>query len=257
MDDYKIYLIEKKKDRLPYFENYMPLQIMNEHMTETTVPVIYANVSLRKEYFKNLEGQITLETLFGQTIYTLMVSETGPKHWVDIGTWNGKGTTSCILEGLQNRHSKDGVKIQSYEAQIFFYELAKENLSKYSHMKEHFTLIHGRVPSTIPFPVGDFIEEKRDHFYLHYEEEKAIFTTANQVPIPFSPDVVILDGGEYTGYHDWESIPKENLKHVFLDDINIQKNRNVHALLKTFSDWECILEYPQERNGWSYWMRKY
>lgn len=257
MDNYKTYWIERQKNRLPYFENYMAVEILNEKRTETMVPIVYAKMALRKEYFKNLEGQITRNTLFGQTIYNMMVSDTGPKHWVEVGTWNGKGTTSCLLQGLQDRSSKDGVKIQSYEAQSFFYELAKENVQKYSHLNEHFTLIHGRLPSTLPFPQGDFIEEKQEHFYLHYEEEKAIFTTANQVPVPFSPEAVILDGGEYTGYHDWESIPKENLQHIFLDDINIQKNRCVHILLQSLSDWECILDYPTERNGWSYWRRKY
>ena len=258
MDEYKIYMVEKSLDRLPYFENYTPTHRLDKKMTETHIPIFYINLLKQKEYYKSIEGQITLESAFGQKIAELMIMENGPKKWVDVGTWNGHGSIRCILESLRIRKNKEGVEVISYEASPFFHQIAKENIDdEFSELKDQYTLVLGRLPSTLPFPVADFIEDKSQHYYLYYEEEKAIFTNAKPLVVPFQPEVVILDGGEYTGYHDWEAIPKNKRQHIFLDDMNITKNSAVHQLLKSFSDWECVIECRGERNGWAYWKRKY
>ena len=72
----------------------------------------------------------------------------------------------------------------------------------------------------------------------------------------FGPTKISIDGGEYVGERDWESIPKQNLKHVFLDDICSDKNKGLHQRLKEDSEWDCMIERKEDRNGWAYWKKR-
>ncbi len=257
MDHIKIEWIPKTCERLPYFPGYRFQNMEREKETETHYIARYVSEEVLYGTTANWEGQITLQTQFGQTLYQLMSEEVGPKKWLEVGTWNGNGSTKCLLEGLSHRLNREGVHILSYEASPFYAKIAQENLSRYVDLSSQFLVLHAKLPSTLPFPKGEFIKEKLEHFMIHYEEEKYLYETAPSISCFFEPEVAILDGGEYVGYHDWESIPKTNLRHIFLDDINIEKNKCVHELLKHFTDWKCMVERKDERNGWAYWKRKW
>jgi hypothetical protein len=75
------------------------------------------------------------------------------------------------------------------------------------------------------------------------------------IDLPFKPEAVVLDGGEYTGYVDWLFTPKENLKYVFLDDTAVLKNEKVRKELLESSEWALVEENVADRNGWSMFMK--
>lgn len=239
---------------IPHKEGYSPYEY--KVLSPTLTHCGYIPNSYLQNQILIQEGQITRNTEFGMLLFYLMASENGPTRWLEVGTWNGRGTTKCILEGLLQRENKTNVKFISYEANPMIYEVAKQNLSQYADLSSNFMLVNAKLPNTMPFPAPEFVSEKQTHFCLFFDDEKYIYEHAECHVPPFAPEVIILDGGEYVGYQDWEAIPKQNLKHIFLDDINIYKNKVVHQLLKNLSDWECVIEKPNDRNGWSYWRKR-
>ena len=49
-------------------------------------------------------GQINLGTEFGNAIYTIAKN---PNYttFCEVGTWNGRGSTKCIYQGIQDRNA--------------------------------------------------------------------------------------------------------------------------------------------------------
>jgi hypothetical protein len=241
---------------LPYVEGYMPSQ--NKNLSNP--PEVWDFCAEADLFFDlmNLPGQHK-ETGFGRAITEVMARKDGPKKWIEVGTWNGKGTTLCLLQGLRQREEKDGVEILSYEADPFLYSVAIANLQNHPYFDYFLRLVHGRIPSTGPFPVESEIPESEkgegSHFFLNYEREKAIFQAAPQIAPPFVADAVILDGGEYTGRFDWEGLEKSLLSYVFLDDVGIYKHKPIYETLLKSPEWKLYREDKEELNGWAVFQR--
>jgi len=70
-------------------------------------------------------GQINRGSKLGEYIFEL-AKNSEVKTIVDIGTWNGMGSTKCILDGVLN--SKFTKEVISLECNKLRYEEAKINL---------------------------------------------------------------------------------------------------------------------------------
>jgi hypothetical protein len=46
------------------------------------------------------KGQINMDTEFGTTIYNIIKNNDDINNIFEVGTWNGQGTTVCIMNGL-------------------------------------------------------------------------------------------------------------------------------------------------------------
>jgi hypothetical protein len=240
---------------VPYIEGYISSQVNNDYDTGTwelfeEEPYI--------DFFCNIPGQHETTEL-GKQIYSIMKDNDGPKTWVEVGTWNGRGTTLCLLGGLSHRENKEGVKIVSYEADPFFYTVAKKNLELNQFYDNFFLLYNGRLPCDLPFinetDIPDAEKHESSHYHLYFEREKQIYKVTNQIQPPFSPEAAILDGGEYAGYFDWLSLDKSKLQYIFLDDINVFKNKTVNKELEDSSEWTLFAGSKEEGNGWAIFKR--
>ena len=201
--------------------------------------------------FATLDGQININGNFGKLIYKTALNPILTK-WLEIGTWNGKGTTTCVLDGFRDA-KKDSSKLISYEANNHMYAMAKENLKNHTHYN-NVILHNGRIPNEKPFISAKMLEES-DFYRRFYDGERYLYNEAKQIPLEFSPQVVILDGAEYAGMLDFESIPKDDLKIIFLDDINCDKNKKVVEVLSSDSNWLLHIK-EDERNGWACFLHK-
>lgn len=205
--------------------------------------------------YEHLEGQINRNTQFGELLYKTAINPNFTK-WLEIGTWNGKGTTTCILDGFRDAKKSDS-KLISYEANKDMYEMAKRNLKSHEFFNS-VIFCSGRITNkkefTKVFELSD-ITRNSDFFKRFYDAEKNLYTEATQIEPLFSPHVVVLDGAEYTGMLDFESIPKDDLKIIFLDDVNCDKNKKVVELLKGNLDW-ILFKKDDERNGWACFLHK-
>ena len=84
-------------------------------------------------------GQITMGTDLGKFIYKTCLSDSKIKTVVDIGTWDGRGSTECAIEGLKNSGRED-ITLVSFETNKQFYD-------NESCMKIHINYAHGRTRS--------------------------------------------------------------------------------------------------------------
>jgi hypothetical protein len=233
----------------------------------TTIPYIDGKIFLKQESngeltyienelyslsLRNVPGQINRQTSFGSFLYNL--AKDGPQKWLEVGTWNGLGSTKCILDGFHHRNDGGEGQLISYELDPVMYNVAKENLAQHPEIKcVEFVFNKLKSAMFMPeyFPAEDEIDIKESHFILYYEREKALFNKAEGVIPRFKPQVVVLDGGEYSGYNDWLQLDKSELQWICLDDANTFKSKQIIDELKGMNEWKCVEMHPDERNGWA------
>ncbi len=229
---------------IPFNENERPL--VNK---EDGVDMI--SLEEYKGLFEKHLGQIHNETQLGSFIYGLASDDEEPRIWFEIGAWNGLGTTSCVLDGFQEREDKD-VLLYSLEADPAFYEIAKTNLKNHP-CRQNLVLFYGKSGEGLFLQPHEIPEEDKQskHYEMYYDYERTFWERAPCFTYPQLPEVAILDGGEYSGYLDWINLPKDNLKYVVLDDINCLKNKQVFQELSTDDTWQPFKVNTQERNGFA------
>ena len=232
-------LILPFSDPVPYVKGYFYIEYLNHTF-------VFEKEEKAQQRFLSVPGQIRRDTPFGDFIYELASS--GPKEWIEIGSWNGLGSTLCILDGFSQRLD-DKPHLYSFELDPMMCGVAKTNLA------EHIAIgcvdfVQDKLNSEREVPFPEVIEQNR-HYFLHYEREKALYTEAKGFIPPVKPVVALLDGGEYSGFLDWIHLDKSKLKWLLLDDTNVTKNKNLVSELKANSDWVLRRDETGDRNGWA------
>ena len=216
--------------------------------------LLYAEDSELTKQCQHMPGQIQRSNKFGEMLYD--IARTGPTNWLEVGTWNGLGSTQCILDGFIGRPE---AKLTSLEIDPCMFAAAGENLKNHP-ARACVRFIHGKLwsnqpvpefPTMFQLPVGELGSA---HFYIHYEREKALYEEAYKFVPESAPDVVVLDGGEYSGYFDWLHVDKSALKYVFLDDTHTFKNAKIVEELTGDARWSCMAR-GSDRNGWAVFCR--
>ena len=192
-----------------------------------------------------MPGQITLETAFGKELRALAAN---PKYkvFVEVGTWDGQGSTKCLCDALCER--EDGAGLYTFEANRDWWRVA----SSYWQDREVTPLrvIYGRLAErmmtdkeVLEHPL---YEKVKEHYALHFTQDERDFKAAPLVRMR-KCDVAILDGGEFCGMADWEAVAPLAPRVVCLDDTKVMKNSDVLArLLK--EGWLLVWQ-SDERNG--------
>ena len=200
-------------------------------------------------------GQIHMNTPFGKWLFDLATVKVF-KTYVEVGTWRGNGTTKCVVNGLAKRESTENVHFYSFEANKAFYSEAVARYSAFSLPYLH--LLYGKLHSNglmtkeqiESHPLFNHVET---HYRIWYNQDVIDYDAApladtNQLPTEV--DVIILDGGEFSGYADWLALKDKNPKVVCLDDSNIMKNERVYKELNEDPTWKLIAG-DNDRNGWA------
>ena len=191
-------------------------------------------------------GQINDDSKFGQALVKLC-KDPSNKIFIDVGTWNGLGTTKLLVDNTKGH-------IISIEANADWYQVAVNN---YRIKPSNLTLLYGKLSNKMM--TNDEVESHnlfnsvKDHYKLHYAQDRIDFSKAKIVDIPWCPDVVILDGGEFSGIGDFEAVLAKSPKIIALDDTKVIKNFKANEFLKAMR-WTLVSE-GSERNGWAIWKR--
>lgn len=189
-------------------------------------------------------GQINLNSNFGQKIRDEAQS---CDNIVEIGTWNGCGSTKCVLAGM-----KEGANFISIEVVEKMYKQAVVHLKG-----KPVRLLHGTIiePNDIYWFDMEYFKDckqvEKDHFRLYYELEIEAIKNAKNVlsEIPSKIDLLILDGGEYSTYPEWRLL-KPRTTTVALDDTELLKTKQIQQELESDPEWStCWLS--SERYGCS------
>lgn len=200
-------------------------------------------------------GQINSHSLFGSYIYKICKNP-NIKTVVEIGTWNGFGSTKCVLDAISDDSSKHLTSIELYPE---MYRMAKENISKYIKNINQITLLNGSIISykdAFWFDHNTIDIQNDGHAKLWYQKDMEFLKKSENVlsKIPEKIDLLILDGGEYTSYPEFKLL-KDRSNIIALDDIYVHKNKKTHNELYTDNQYICLIS-SNERNGFSIFERK-
>lgn len=209
-----------------------------------------------------MAGQVNLGSSLGDTLCEL-AREGGVSKCLEVGTWNGEGSTLCIATGLAET---SGV-LFSVELDPKFYE---EAMAFYSDRDLPVKLINGATLSADEF--GDFeeyaagaqrtIHEAADPgcYRRMYDSELSLARQAHNlyvlqslVDAEQSFDLVLLDGGEFTTYAEFLVIEPYVTRYLVLDDTNPSgsiKNVRTREDLLGNKAWDVVADHIDDRNGW-------
>jgi hypothetical protein len=211
----------------------------------------------------NLTGQVDIRSEFGQLICAY-AEHPMINTILEVGTWKGNGTTTCVVEGLRK-------KLQTIpETPVHFYSVE----SNLPFLMEAMGLW---IPKALPFlhlMYGRLHEDglmtreqveadpKFNHVKTHYDiwyaQDVLDYNKAPLIEFKYLPNqlhMVVLDGGEFSGYADWDVLRKKNPIVVALDDTNVMKNARVLEELSNDPLWEKR-HSSNDRHGWAIFVRK-
>ena len=201
-----------------------------------------------------MEGQINLKTPLGQFIYNFVYRNEVIQNIVDIGTWNGMGTTLCILKALEDRKAFD-TNLYSLELYENMYKIALANLKEYITKFKNFKLLHGKIVNL------EDIFEWFDHSSINFVRDQhaaiwynkdlySIYKAPNVLNmLPSQIDLLILDGGEYSTYPEWLKL-KDRTRFFILDDTKLLKCKKIREEVISNPEYTVLFDIQHDRNGY-------
>jgi hypothetical protein len=194
-----------------------------------------------------MPGQINGGTFLGNMINVLSRMDQFI-NYVEVGTWNGQGSTKCFMDGLNVRQDDDSC-LFSIEADKMFYEQAKQYWSSLKlNQPQKLKLLCGRIIELHELISVDETHSLEPEWKIadveNYEECENIIDK-----LPDVIDVLLLDGGEFSTYAEFEKL-KGRTNVILLDDTVCTKNKKVRANIIEDGDvWKIVYDNPQDRNG--------
>lgn len=193
-------------------------------------------------------GQINLNTEIGKWI-SRYAEDTNYNTYLELGTWNGYGSTKCFADGFSKRKD-DNYLFYSLECNIDKFNIAKEIYTDFKNIHILNEVFFNNMPKNIYEIFPEILNNSEFKLWndIDFEnmKDKPIFLNRPDLPQIF--DVILLDGGEFTTYFEYQLI-KDRCKILILDDTNVPKCRQIVKELKSEPDkWEILME-TIERNG--------
>jgi hypothetical protein len=197
----------------------------------------------------NLEelGQICLGTPFGDKLYELCAKTSAIKTVVEIGTWKGRGSTECLINGLLDSGKHD-VSFMSLEADAKMYEFA-QSIWK-SKLPIWAKLVYGRIIEIEEMDSSNLGFNHPDENLWFEQDRKAFLNCPNVISaIPTKIDFLFLDGGEFSTYAEYVKL-KDRCTYIGMDDTTSRKCRLIrNEVLANLDKYEIMLDNPWYRNG--------
>lgn len=171
------------------------------------------------------------------------------KTFLEIGTWNGLGSTKAFSEGFKNR-----------KTDYIFYSLEcnkdkHQDASKLYEYNVNMKLLNEVVFNEEPENFYDIFPQCRTNALFKKWNDvdminmKKCDVFINRTDLPEIFDVLLLDGGEFTTYFEYQ-ILKKKCKYLMLDDIKVDKCKLiVEEIFRSPDVWQ-IIEIGNDRNGY-------
>lgn len=193
-------------------------------------------------------GQIQLTQELGQWISRYAADERFSR-FLEIGTWNGRGSTCCFYDGFVKRSTT--YSLQSYEISAARVQEARSLWKDVPGIR----ILHGRVLQDHECPVFAAVNSMFPNMSTAWHAEDITnFWSSSYIPMN-APEVVLLDGAEYLTHFEFESMKSIDSIRVFLlDDVYTDKCPRVFAYLEAHPEWTCVAK-GKDRNGWAVFER--
>lgn len=196
-------------------------------------------------------GQINLDSKLGKIIYEFVLRD-DINTVVEIGTWNGWGSTECIRKAIIESNKSD-YSVYSLEINS---EMYKQAISR--EFPKNFNILLGKIieESDLNWMNWDQYFNSPEGWYHAGNKREWLIEDINNLrkvnnvieTIPSYFDLLILDGGEFTTYPEYLKIG-ERSKFIILDDTNELKCRKVRSEILNDKKYSVIIDDLYERNG--------
>jgi len=164
-------------------------------------------------------GELRPETISGRLL-GLLAGLSVVRTIVEVGTLDGTGSTRSILKGMRDRQDFAEVNFFSIEANRTAYELAVANLTP---IPPNLHLTFGSLPH-IDSPLLTFNTTEKEAIWWKSDLTSRINAPNIIDDLPSQIDLLLLDGGEFTGFNDFLKLsPRSNI--LVMDDILSRKNK--------------------------------
>jgi hypothetical protein len=221
------------------------LQLFSKQLLIVTYRILkttYRNLINRRQ------GQVSEKHQVGRWIRHLASLEEN-RSILEIGTWNGLGTSRMIVQGVSSRPDRESVEVIGLEANEKLYRKAKFNLRKFGF----FQVIFGTLVSQEQLDRSELTSLEKDWLAQDIDDLKnAPFVLSR---IPRRIDLLILDGGEFSTYTEFQLLKERVSKWIVLDDVNTRKCKRVLQELVAENLFLLVWSSP-ERNGTAVLLRK-
>ena len=190
--------------------------------------------------------QITPNTAFGAALASLAENPLY-KVFVETGTFDGEGSTKCLVDVLEKRDDLSGGGLFSFEANKTLWMVATRYWKdKNPPLRIIWARLTERMMSEEKIREHPLFSAVEDHFNLYYKRELDDFLAAPLVRMRRC-DVAVLDSGEFCGEGELEAILTAKPKVIALDDIRVMKHSGSVKRLEALG-WKRVWE-TEERNG--------
>lgn len=192
-------------------------------------------------------GQINKGTTLGDILFGL-AQDTSMKNYLEVGTWNGMGSTRCFATGIARRPEADA-KFWSLECNP-----DKVAAARKMYKQTNIHILHEVLSKPLQADILQKmpeIQKSKDYMrWLHIDmkniEGASLFLERNDIPAVF--DFVLLDGGEFTTFYDFLAI-KDSFKNMIVDNVSTFKGSFIKKYVLEHADkYEILMDHP-ERNG--------
>lgn len=185
-----------------------------------------------------MRGQILLDSDAGKFI-TKTCSRDDVSTIVEIGTWEGGGSTQCVLQGIKNT-SKSFFTI---ECCLDKYKIA----TKEKPESKNIHYLFGRIIEKEELNEDNLSNEEKGWIQ---NDIKFMSECPNVLSLlPNQIDFLILDGGEFSTRSEFLKL-KGRAKVIFLDDTKCRKNKLNRSDLLVDASYKTIID-SSGRNGWA------
>ena len=194
-------------------------------------------------------GEVSTDTALGQYIIDT-VKDLHLKTNLDIGAWDGTGATECFINAMKDFPEKSLTCLEIDKTK--FNNLVK-NVKKYTWVKCHnrssincnklidlgfnriwYSLFNPLInlpdvkEETVQQWYNEDVQLMQKYPYGYLEEDKTIY------------DAVLIDGGEFSGYFEFELL-KNRTNVFFLDDtFRAYKTNKAAIILAEDLEWDCM-----------------
>jgi len=203
-----------------------------------------------------MTGQINRGTKTGDFIYNLCL-QSDIFFVLEIGTWNGMGSTKCIGDAINSR--LDHSYFITLESNKDMYNIAKSFWESCNIDKIKF--IHGRI-----IEKQDLMSIEDLRSYENYipewekwysEDLKNMETCENVIDkLPNQIDLLLLDGGEFSTLSEFNKL-HDRSKYILCDDTKTTKCNKIIKILLNDINFDLIFDNQTDgRNGFMAFKRK-
>lgn len=188
--------------------------------------------------FKNIKNFIRTKKLLGKSFGQLnmnskegylldkFILENNFQTILEIGTWNGLGSTKTIIDSLKKQNNTS-VEFYSIESDRIAFKNATKNLKN-----ENVRLLYGRIIEIDDLPKVEDINfeyfgfDPKNIEWLHQDIRRYKKTKNVLLSIPKTFDFILFDGGEFSTFAEFKILWTKT-KYFALDDTKSYKQFEV------------------------------